>query len=162
MAEKCLYRKRGDVLDICQEPGDKFHPEYEIKVDENGHKTLVETGEHTNRYAKIQEDLESTKIENIIKRAQLGDPEALSRKEGMYLDLTELPQSFREAQDKIIKIKNEFEKLPIDIRRQFDMSPEKYIQEFGSEDWMKVMGFVKETEVEKPVETPVEKENKNE
>lgn len=145
MAEKTIYRKRGDILTLSQNTGDKFHPEFEIKVDKNGHKTLVETGEHTNRYAKIQEDLESTKIENIIKRAQLGDPDALSRKEGMYLDLAEMPNSFKEAQDKILKIKSEFEKLPIEIRRQYDMSPEKYIQEFGSEKWMKTMGFIKET-----------------
>ena len=132
-----------------------FHPKYEVTVDKKGHKTLKQNG-YTNTYAKIQEALESTLIENILMRAKLGDEEALNRVQAQYLDTTDMPKTLAEAQNKIISIKNEFEKLPIDLRRQFDFSPEKYIQEYGTEPWMKTMGFIKEA----PVETPVKEEVK--
>ena len=94
-------------------------------------------------------------IENILQRAQLGDEEALNRVNAQYLDTTDMPKTLAEAQNKIISIKNEFEKLPVDMRRQFDFSPEKYIQEYGTEPWMKTMGFIKETPAEVPVKEEV-------
>lgn len=149
------YRIKGSVLKISCKSGSKFHPEYDVTIDEKGHRTIAKSGK-TNRYAKIQEDLESTKIENILQRAKMGDPTALNRIEGQYLDLTEMPDNFRDAQNKILKMKSDFEKLPVDIRRQFDFSPEKYVSEIGQESWLKAMGFikekseVKETEVKEP------------
>lgn len=152
------YRIKGSVLKTNCKSGSKFHPEYDVTIDEKGHRTIAQTGE-TNRYAKIQEDLESTKIENILQRARMGDPEALNRIEGQYLDLTEMPDNFRDAQNKILKMKSDFEKLPLDIRRQFDFSPEKYVSEIGQDSWLKAMGFIKETEVKEPeVKEPEVKE----
>lgn len=143
------YRIKGSILKTSCKSGSKFHPEYDVTIDEKGHRTIAQTGK-TNRYAKIQEDLESTKIENILQRAKMGDPNALNRIEGQYLDLTEMPDNFRDAQNKILKMKSDFEKLPVDIRRQFDFSPEKYVSEIGQESWLKAMGYVKEPEEKKP------------
>lgn len=147
------YRIKGSVLKISCKSGSKFHPEYDVTIDEKGHRTIAQTGK-TNRYAKIQEDLESTKIENILQRAKMGDPNALNRVEGQYLDLTEMPDNFRDAQNQILKMKSDFEKLPIDIRRQFDFSPEKYISEIGQESWLKAMGYIKEEEKKPEVKEP--------
>lgn len=137
--------------------GSKFHKTYEITVDELGHKTLKENGS-TNTYAKIQEHLEETLIENILQRAALGDEEALNRVQSQYLDTTDMPKTLAEAQNKILSIKNEFEKLPVEIRREFDFSPEKYIQEYGTKSWMKTLGFIKEETAD--ISAPVEKEEK--
>ena len=38
--------------------------------------------------------------------------------------------------------------MPIDIRRQFDFSPEKYIQEYGTENWMRTIGYIQEKPLE--------------
>ena len=62
-----------------------------------------------------------------------------------------MPKTLAEAQNKILSIRNEFEKMPIDIRRQFDFSPEKYIQEYGTETWMKTMGYIQEKPVEQKI-----------
>lgn len=118
--------------------GRGFHTEYEIHIDENGHKTLHATGE-TNLYAKIQESLESTLIENILDRVRLGDKEALERVQGKYVDMEKLPKSLMDAQNKIIEIKNEFYKLPTEMRSQFDNSPEKYVQMFGTKEWADII-----------------------
>lgn len=144
-------RKPFSIEHYTMPSGNKFHTNYEVAIDEHGHKTLAESGS-TNTYAMIQEHLEETLIENILRRAELGDEEALNRVNGQYLDTTDMPKSLAEAQNKIIAIKNEFEKLPIELRRQFDFSPEKYIQEYGTEPWMKTMGFIKDPEPETKTE----------
>lgn len=137
------FRTRGKILQTHTPVGSKFHNDYEIQISENGHKVLVKIGEH-NEYEKIQEHLEETLIENILQRAELGDPLALEARKGSYLDTTQMPKTLAEAQNKILAIKQEFEQLPVNIRKEFDFSPEKYIQEYGSNGWAKAMGFIKE------------------
>lgn len=49
----------------------------------------------------------------------------------------------------MFKLKNEFYKLPANIREKFDHSPEKFIQQFGSEEWNKAMGYEEAQTTEK-------------
>lgn len=128
------------------EAGTAYETTYEIELDENNHKTLKPTGKkHT--YAEIQSYLEETKIENILAKALLGDTEALNRVEGKYMDTTEMPTTLAEAQNMVIKLRSEFNTLPLDIRRAFNYSPEEYIAAYGSESWAKTLGFVKDETV---------------
>lgn len=122
--------------------GTSTEPEYMETIDENGHRTLEQTGE-TNTYAMIQASLEETKIENIIRRATLGDPTALTQTMGAYMDTTDMPTSLAEMQNAIITIENEFKKLPLETRLKFNQSAEKYISMYGSEEWAKIMGYEK-------------------
>lgn len=138
--------------------GSKFMDTYEYSIDKKGHESLVKTGER-DIYTPIQEALESTLIENILQRAALGDPLALEQRSGQYIDTTDMPTTLAEAQNKIISLKNEFNSLPIDVRRQFDFSPEQFIHEFGTNDWLSKMGY--NLEKEKPgQETKTESEVK--
>lgn len=125
--------------------GSPTEPEYTMTIDKEGHKVLKKTGE-TNTYNLIQESLEATKIENIMRRVTEGDPTALNLMNGQYLDVTDVPNTLAEAQNFVIKASQEFEKLPIDIKRKFDMSPEKYVATFGSEEWMTKVGWKKTPE----------------
>lgn len=120
--------------------GSPTEPEYTMTIDKTGHKNLKQTGE-TNTYNLIQESLEQTKIENIIRRAEMGDPLALNMMNGQYLDVTDVPNTLAEAQNFVIKASQEFNKLPIDIKRKFDMSPEKYIANFGTKEWADKIGI---------------------
>lgn len=132
---------RFDRPDANPSPaGTATEPEYTEYVDENGHLSLKKTGEKP-VYEMIQASLEETKIENIIRRATLGDPTALNNSIGAYLDTTEMPTSLAEMQDTIIRVKNEFEKLPLETRLKFDQSPEQYVQLYGTEKWLDIMGF---------------------
>lgn len=148
---KYLIRSRLSGTDRrFTESGRGFHTEYEIHIDEHGHKTLHATGE-TNLYAKIQESLEGTLIENILDRVRLGDKEALERVQGKYIDMEKLPKSLMEAQNKIIEIKNEFYKLPVDMRAKFDNSPEKYVQMFGTQEWKDIIIPKQEPIITEPI-----------
>lgn len=136
-----MYNWNHRAKTIPANPGSPTEPEYMMLIDENGHKCLKQTGE-TNTYNLIQESLEQTKIENIMKRAEAGDPFAINVMNGQYMDVTDVPNTLAEAQNFVIQATQEFEKLPIDIRRKFDMSAEKYIASFGTETWAKNLGIV--------------------
>lgn len=120
--------------------GSPEEPEYTMCIDENGHKYLKETGK-TNTYNLIQESLEETKIENIMRRAEAGDLTALNIRNGQYLDVTDMPNTLAEAQNFVIQAQQEFDKLPLEVRKKFDMSAEKYIATFGSESWAAALGI---------------------
>lgn len=141
--EKIKYRSRSSApVRMETEAGSEYATTYEIELDSQNHKSLVATGK-THIYPEIQSHLEETKIENILANALLGDTEALNRVQGKYVDCTEMPTNLAEAQGMIIKLQNEFDTLPIDVRRQFNFSVEEYISKFGSEDWATAMGYVK-------------------
>ncbi len=123
--------------------GEKEETTFEMHIDQNGHKSIKKSGK-TNIYEKIQASYEDTKIENIIARAMGGDSSGLLTHEGQYLDITDAPQTLAEAQQSIQAIRNVFNKLPLEIKTKYDMSVEKYIADFGSEKWQKIMGIEKE------------------
>lgn len=134
---------------IAAPSGSKFAKEYSMQIDEKGHKTLMKVGE-TNIYEKIQAGLEDTLIENILTRASMGDTTALDRVQGNYLDCTEMPETLADAQNRILLLKSEFNRLPIELRREYNFSAEEFVTDIGSSKWNKLMGI--ETEEIPPVE----------
>lgn len=129
------------------EAGDKEATTYQTRIDENGHKITEAVGK-TNIYDRIQSSLEETKIENIIRRFTEGDMSAFRTGEPIYADMREAPKTLMEAQNMIIRITDEFNSLPVDVRAKFDHSPEKYVALYGGEEWAKFVGY----EIKKPEE----------
>lgn len=143
---------------IPNETGTEFDKTYNVEIDKNGHKELKETGK-TNRYEKIQSFKEECEIANILVRATV-DPTILNQRNGQYGDFTKAPKTLAEAQNIILKIKDEFFNLPVETRKEFNNSPEQYIAAYGSESWQKALGLVKEEAKEEVKE--VKEESKNE
>ena len=141
----------SEPLEIVTPSGKPTNEEWGYKLMDDGSKKLVVTGE-TNVYAKIQEDLEGSKIENILKRASIGDMTDF-RPDGIYADTTEFPTNMIDAQRAIINMENTWNNLPKEIRDKYDNDVGKFIAASGSEEWMKNMGLIKEEPViEKPKE----------
>ena len=138
---------------VAAETGDEFDKTYTVEIDKFGHKTLVCSGK-TNRWEKIQSYKEECLIENILVRASM-DPSVLDARKGMYFDATNMPKTLAEAQTQILKVKEEFYRLPVEIRQKFDNSPEVYVSQYGTKEWGDALGLVKE-ETEK-TETKKEK-----
>lgn len=158
--ETIFYTRYNRPKTIENETGTNFDKVRTMIIDENGHKKLVITGE-TNRYEKVQKHKEECLIENILAKATM-DPSILNQKEGKYFDATEMPKTLAEAQNKIIAVKQEFEKLPVEIRAKFDHSPEKYVQEYGSKMWGEALGIIKEQTKEEPTNEEKKEEVVNE
>lgn len=110
---------------------------------------------------KIQAYLEETKIENILARCiETGDMSALEKVQGTYADISEIPTSMIDAQNKIKEAEKNFNALPLEIRSKFENNFNKYLAEFGTESWLETMGFSKEEKQEEPKEKETEKETK--
>lgn len=112
--------------------GDEWVTTYVIDVNpETGAEYLKESGRE-NLYERIQESLEATKIENIIRRFEEGDPNALGHANGLYADISEMPNNLIDAHKKIQKVQAEFGKLPADIKELFGNNPTQFMAEMLS------------------------------
>lgn len=101
-------------------------------------------------YDLIQEGREETLIENIIRKCVEGDESVLNVIQGEYQDITGHVTSLMECQNMVLKAKEQFESLPLEMRKQFDNDINKYIAEYGNEDWLKKMGYWQEPEATEP------------
>lgn len=123
-------------------PPKKFTPEgsiyenkYAEEINENGKKALKVTGQ-TNIYEIIQQDLENVNIYNILNRLSRGDLTALNQREGTYIDCTNMPTTLMDYQNIVLKAKQEFYELPVEVRKEFDNSPEQYVSEMGTQSFL--------------------------
>lgn len=126
--------------------GTEFDTTYHVDIDKHGHKKLIADGK-TNRYLKIQSYAEECKIENILARCAV-DPNALNQRVGQYVDMVNAPKTLAEAQNIIIKVKQEFEGLTADEREKFGNSVERYVALYGTDQWAKSLGYKKEEAAE--------------
>lgn len=125
--------------------GDKVEIRHSPKVDANGRRELI-PDKKVAVWDLIQSHKEECEIENIIRRAVEGDAYALNAKEGIYADITNCPSTIAEAQQFIINAKEDFEKLPKDIKQKFEYNPEIYVAEMSQNTtgWFEKMGYTEE------------------
>lgn len=123
---------------ICPS-GQRIELRHRAYIKKNGERILIKDVEkHT--FDEIQAHKEECLIENILKRSMEGDLAALEIMKGQYADITNAPGSLAEAQQAMITLKESFEHLPKDIRKEFDYNYEKYIAEFGTDEWAEKTG----------------------
>ena len=111
---------------------------YQLQINENGEEELIIVGK-TNIYEKIQQDLEGTRIENILHALAMGDLTALQQRQATYADITSMPKNLMEAQNMVLKMKQEFYEMPLEVRKEFNNSPEAYVAEMGTKSFLEKM-----------------------
>ena len=126
--------------------GDAIAPVYKLTADND-----LEVDGELDTYAEIQSHADSVDIYTIISRFEQGDEGILTKRNGQYVDLTQLPTTFAEMHQKIIDAENEFNALPLDIRSAYDFDTSKFIADIGSDHWFNLMNPVKSEPV---LETP--------
>ena len=119
-------------------PGDEYLEIFQEEILKDGTKGIVCIGK-TNVYDKIQVDLESTKIENILKAVAMGDLSVLKAQEPVYIDATTFPKTLMEAENIVVKAKQEFEKMPTEVRDLFNNDPNQYVTTMGTKEWLDKM-----------------------
>ena len=119
------YRTRTYEPNEASASGDRIVPTYSLKI-VNGVEQIVQDGE-TDLWAYIQTFSDSCSLESIVKRAQLGDIDALNqRSNAFFADVRALPKTLLEAKEFCLKIDQFFDKLPIEIKNQFANSSDKF------------------------------------
>ena len=138
MTKVKVYTQFDRPKTIPSNPGDHYLNEYQESFNKKGEDDLILTGKK-DVYAMIQTDLEDTKIENILHKVAMGDMSVLNQREAVYVDATEMPKTLMEAQNLIIKAQNEFLSFPKEVRDLFENSPEKYVEEMGTPEFLEKM-----------------------
>lgn len=125
-----FYRPKGEP----SAPGQRYTKKFLEQIDKYGRKYL-EVTELVDINEIIQADLESCKIENIIHQVQMGDYSMLMNREMTYADTTTMPKSLADAQNLVLRMKHEFEELPIEVRKEFNYSADMYVNMMGTEEF---------------------------
>lgn len=134
---KTAYGKREEKY--ITPSGDPIVPIYEHRISKHGEKHLEKIGEK-DLHEEIQTYEEETLISTIIARVMQGDTSMLHAT-GQYIDTTIMPKTMMEAQQMMQDLQNYWKQLPVDIRREYDHSVEKFIADSGSKKWMEVMNL---------------------
>lgn len=135
-----MFRTQYDRVQVNSNPGDRFHPTYELTVDEKGRQELKETG-RIDTYEQIQSWKDSCDIRVILERFANGDTSALNRKVPLFGDFTSAPASLAEFQQHMLEAEKMFNSLPVETRAKFNHSVSEFIASFGSPAWLELMGI---------------------
>lgn len=132
--------KRNDKFETC--PGSPNKEIYHGELKANGIIELVlDRIEDTD--ALIQSFEPSTRIDNIIKRIEAGEVDLLNQRAGFFIDSIGLPGTYAELLNTVIKGQQVFEKLPIEIKKEFDNDFNKWFAAMDSPDFAVRSGFAR-------------------
>ena len=127
-------------------PGEKIRRTYLWQINAKGEKVLV-IDQEIDQQAEIDSYLEETKIENIVKRASI-DPALAERLRqetgGGIQDFTEAPQTLAELQNIMLKAEQIWKDVPKEIKLKFENNIDKFISSYGTVEWAKNLGILKE------------------
>lgn len=118
--------------------GVPWKQEYIPRVEKDGTITLIE-GEKTNFQEYIESFRDETDIENIIARFNNGDVNALSKAQGFYGDVKGIPKTYAEILNLVKEGEYIFDRLPVEVKREFDNDFNKWFVSMGSERWFDIM-----------------------
>lgn len=120
------------------EEGCGIVPLYRADYTKEGVLELKEDGEH-DLYADIQSHVASTDLNMILERYFSGDPTALNRVQGTYMDVTQVPDNYHEAMAMIDNARKDFAQLPPEIKERFNNDANQWIAALGTADWFTKM-----------------------
>lgn len=111
---------------------------YRADYTKEGVLELKEDGEH-DLYADIQSHVASTDLNMILERYFSGDPTALNRVQGTYMDVTQVPDNYHEAMAMIDNARKDFAQLPPEVKERFNNDANQWIASLGTADWFTKM-----------------------
>jgi hypothetical protein len=117
-----------------------------LKISDDGREELVKSGS-IDLYDMIQSHAESVDINRLIERFSAGDHEALYRRRGVFIDITDMPTNYGAWHKKIHEGMQVFEGLPLEVRREFDFDAGKFFASVGSERFEEVLEKHRQKEV---------------
>lgn len=134
--------------------GSPIHITYGGSYDENGRVVLTEKGQE-NIYDYIQSFKESVDLNVLIARYNNGDVAALSKAQGVYMDVTQFPTNYAEALNRMEILKDYFMSLPVETRSKFNHSFSEFLAASNSSDFLDMMGIKPSSveEVQAPTDT---------
>lgn len=124
------FRTKYDRKRTFTPVGSAEMTQYTAKFDDAGVLVLEESGK-VNVYNEIQSHAESVDLNTIIRQYESGDVSALSKMQGVFADVTQLPTTYAEMLNLIRFGEEAFDQLPVEIKQQFNNSFEQFFAQGG-------------------------------
>lgn len=119
--------------------GDPVKERFIGKYNEKGQLVLESVGKEY-LYDYIQSFKDSCDLKMIIKRFTNGETDVLSKVQGFYADVSDLPGNYAEMLQVVTNGERTFMELPVDIRAKFNHNFGEFLAEFGSSDFYNKLG----------------------
>lgn len=136
-----MFNLRGRFY---SDAGSRIKQNYHAAYDDFGRVVLKPDGE-VNLYSQIQSHSASVDIHVLLKRFASGDVSALSQRQGIYADITEMPRTYAELLNTVNDLERRFLSLPPDIRERFGNSFSRYAASIGTPAYAEALGLKPET-----------------
>lgn len=118
--------------------GTKKIPKREIKKDSNGVKYIGYVVDvkgkplYDDWYGKIQKSSDSCNVRLLLERAVQSDNTAiLNQRKKVSADLSGVPDNLLDVLNTFQSVKNYFEQLPVEIKKDFSNNPYEFIKRSG-------------------------------
>lgn len=136
------------ILDPAPEIQTKSGNDYEevlaLRINDDGEEEFYVKCK-TNVYEKIQMFKDEVDIEKILLRcSETGDLTLLHQTEPFFMDMSDMPENIFEAHQKIRDAEEAFANMPLKVRESYDNNFNKFLADFGTENWLKNVGLYKE------------------
>lgn len=120
-----------DSVQFVSQPGSFETPALEARLRPDGSYGIEQVG-MVDTWNQIQACRASTDMSLILSRYMAGDTSALSRAQGFYGDISEMPENMHEALSVMLRAQQDFDALPLEVRERFGMDVYRYISELGT------------------------------
>ena len=136
-AKQIIYSQFNRPKTLPCKSGSKFLNKYQETIKE-GIRSLIPIGK-TNVYDIIQSHAKEGDVKWIIAQFSKGNLEVLRKGDPVYADATTMPKSLMEAQNLCLRMKQEFEEMPSDVKKLFNYSSDLYIEKMGTNEFKEIM-----------------------
>lgn len=126
-------------LKFVSNPGKRFKEEFHGVFGEDGYITLVSDG-FTDTQKLIEADAVGSDVKSLIAKALAGDVSVFRADAPFYADVANMPKTYAQILNIVRDAHAEFDKLPLNIRQNFNNDFEAWFATLGTEDWFKRSG----------------------
>lgn len=155
MTKTALRKPYTAVKKFHSISGERTRFTYEMEVNGRGVTELKVTGKE-DIYEQIQGYKDEVTIDKILQRVAVGDMSDF-RADGIYQDISEIPNNFIEARQSMQKLTNLWAKLKPEVKQKYNWNVEEFLAAAGQEAWLIDAGF---KEAAPALETPIEEATK--
>ena len=129
------FRTTFDKFDSSSNTGSGFSVEYSASYDDSGTLVLTAVGK-IDIYADIQSYKDSVDINNILLRYSRGDLDVINKVQGFYDDASNMPKTYQDVLNSVIKSQQFFDGLPVEDKSKFNNSFSEFMVALGDPDFM--------------------------
>lgn len=115
-------------------------PEYQPVYDRAGVWHLEKTGKMIHTYEEIQAYADECDINTIMRRYALGDTDVLSRIQGTYGDVSNIPTNYAELMNAKLEAERLFYGLSAEVREKYNNDVTQFMAEIGTKEGLEKIG----------------------